>query len=176
VLPRASGDGVAFLTRIMLKEKLNTAILLIANVAMIPTQRAALTHSTVTVPSGPNPARAKRFSSGRLKNAQGNSAMVNLYMIAKSNVRSSQGIVKSCNIADVKPEAASEYPISSAGRDSPPEAIGEKQNSTNTTSNALARKLSAKPDKQRARTRGLPIRLRMLEDELLRLISVELEP
>ena len=88
--------------------------------------------------------------------------MQNLYIASKSNVRSIHGIKKICMVAEVKPETAREYPISSAGRESPPDAIGEKQKSTNTTSNADPKNDNAEPDRHIARTRGLPSKYRML--------------
>jgi len=70
-----------------------------------------------------------------------------------------------CNVADVTPDTASEYPIMSAGRDRPPDLIGEKQKRTKTTSKEDAKKERAEPERQRARTRGLDIRFRMLAEE-----------
>lgn len=188
VVPSASGLGDAFLSRIKLNlmdprfrtrttkeilpktyEKARTAIRLIANVTTIPTQSAPLTHPTVTFPSESTPKRAKRFSNGRPTNAHGNSRMQMVYMKLGSNVRRSQGIRKSCRTAEVNPEIASEYPISSVGRESPPDAIGEKQKSTNTTSNPDDKKESAEPDKHRALTTGLAINDRRPIDDGLEL-------
>ena len=91
--------------------------------------------------------------------------MQTLYIASRLNVRKSQGIRKSWRTTEVNPEAAREYPISSAGRESPPDAMGEKQKSTNITSNPDAKKESAEPDKHRALTRGLAIKDRRPIDD-----------
>lgn len=81
--------------------------------------------------------------------------MHRLYIMSKLNLRKSHGVMNNCNPADVNPDTANEYPISSAGLESPPEAIGEKQNKTYTTSKAEAKKAKHPPERHKALMRGL---------------------
>jgi len=146
-------------------EKDRTAIRLIASVTTIPPHSATFTHSTVKTPSSSIPTLANMFKSGRATKIKGKMFIQTLYILSKSKVLRNHGMKNNCKIADVIPDTASEYPIMSAGRDKPPEVIGEKQKRTKTTSNDEARKERPEPERHKARTRGLDMRCRMLADE-----------